>query len=209
MTWRATTLASMAERLREPTTSSPLTGTTPPASLFTGDELRVLLLKEVHELRIQLMERAAQLHDEHLRHERTRRQHEADLRELALLRVRIRGRQHALAVLVVTGIVSVAAQAAVGRVTTADDVHLVAAAVLGIVGLTVAFRAVDAEHRARRVRTIRPLLGRGTLPSPSPGVPTVASEASTESRRTWVARARAVHSVRAYREVFGPDGGPH
>ncbi|GAB2969569.1 hypothetical protein [Frigoribacterium salinisoli] len=196
----------MAERLREPTTSSPLTGTTPPESLFAGDELRVLLVKEVHELRIQLMERAAQLHDEHLRHERTRRQHEADLRELALLRVRILGRQHALAVLVVTGIVSFAAQAAVGRVTTEDDVHLLVAAVLGIVGLTVAFRAVDAEHRARRVHTIRPLLGRRTLPSspPAPDVPAT----STESRRAWVARARAVRTVRAYREVFGPDGGP-
>lgn len=197
----------MVACLPEPRTSPPGTGAAPPPSLFTGDELKVLLLKEVHDLRIELMERAAQLHDEHLRHERTRRQHEADLRELALLRVRAHGRQQALAVLVLTGIMSFAAHAAVGRVTTEDDVHLLAAAVLGIVGLTVAFRAVDAESRARRVRTIRPLLGRRTLPSPPPAPDLPAM--STESRRAWVARARAVRTVRAYREVFGPDGGPH
>ena len=196
----------MAERLPEPTISPSLTGTTPPSNPSTDDELRVLLLEEVHELRVQLMDRAAQLHDEHLRHERTRRQHEADLRELALLRLRVLGRLLALAVLVVTGILSFAAETAVSRVTTEDDVHLLVAAVLCIVGLSVAFRAVDAEQRARRVRTIRPLLGRPTLPSPppAPDVPAM----STESRRAWVARARAVRTVRAYREVFGPDGGP-
>ena len=196
----------MAERLPEPTISPSLTGTTPPSNPSTDDELRVLLLEEVHELRVQLMDRAAQLHDEHLRHERTRRQHEADLRELALLRLRVLGRLQALAVLVLTGILSFAAETAVSRVTTEDDVHLLVAAVLCIVGLSVAFRAVDAEQRARRVRTIRPLLGRPTLPSPppAPDVPAM----STESRRAWVARARAVRTVRAYREVFGPDGGP-
>ena len=196
----------MVERLPEPTISPSLTGTTPPSNPSTDDELRVLLLEEVHELRVQLMDRAAQLHDEHLRHERTRRQHEADLRELALLRLRVLGRLQALAVLVLTGILSFAAETAVSRVTTEDDVHLLVAAVLCIVGLSVAFRAVDAEQRARRVRTIRPLLGRPTLPSPppAPDVPAM----STESRRAWVARARAVRTVRAYREVFGPDGGP-
>jgi len=199
-------MAPMVERRPEPTTSSPSAGTAPPASLFTGDDLRLLLLREVHEVRTLLMDRAAQLHDEHLRHERTRCQHEADLRELALLRLRVLGRLQALTVLVVTGTLSLAAETAVSRVTTEDDVHLLVAAVLWIVGLAVAFRAVDAEQRARRVATIRPLLARPTLPSPPPA-PDVPSM-STESRRAWVARARAVRTVREYREVFGPDGGP-
>ena len=153
---------------------------------------------------MQLVHLAGRLHDAHLEQETVRGEHHDDLRELALLRVRLRGRQVALAVLVVTGILAIAVRTLVGRVTTTDDLHVLAAAVTCIPGLALAARAVDAERRATQVPTLRPFFGpRRTPPTPTPA-PDV-SVMTAAQRRTWASRARTVRTVRSYREVFGPD----
>ena len=195
----------MAERLPEPPTGSDEPGP-PPGRPRTSDEVRLLLVKEVQVVREQLVGVTGQLHAEQLRVLATERQHEHDLREIALLRLRARGRWLALTVLVATAFVAVVVRSLVARVTTADDLHLLASAAVAVVGLTGAFRALDAEQRARTTSHVRPIwkwrepIGRRPLPP----VPDVAAMTPAQ-RREWVARARAVRSVRAYRAVFGPD----
>jgi len=195
----------MAERLHEPPTGRAEPGP-PPAQPRTSDEVHLLLVREVQAVREQVVDLTGQLHAQQFRVLATERQHEHDLRELALLRLRARGRWLALTVLVATAFVAVAVRSLVARVTTADDLHLLASAAVAVAGLTGAFRALDAEQRARTTSHVRPIwkwrepVGRRTLPP----VPDVVAMAPAQ-RRSWVARARAVRSVRAYRAVFGPD----
>jgi len=195
----------MAERLHEPPTGRAEPGP-PPARPRTSDEVHLLLVREVQAVREQVVDLTGQLHAQQFRVLATERQHEHDLRELALLRLRARGRWLALTVLVATAFVAVAVRSLVARVTTADDLHLLASAAVAVAGLTGAFGALDAEQRARTTSHVRPIwkwrepVGRRTLPP----VPDVVAMTPAQ-RRSWVARARAVRSVRAYRGVFGPD----
>ena len=195
----------MAERLREPPTDRD-EAEPPPRRPASPDDVRLMLVKEVQAVRQQLVDATGRVHAEQMRVVAAHRQHEHDLRELALLRLRARGRWLALAVLGATAFVAVAARSALTRLTTGDDVHLLASAAVVVVGLTGAFRVLDAEQRARTVSGVRPIwkwrqpVGRGHLP-PVPDVPAM----TPAERRAWVGQARAVRTVGAYRRVFGPD----